>query len=711
MPATQANREISVTCALGADVLLFRRMTGTEQLGALSEYNLDLLSERADLNIDDLLATLLTVSVDLPQVQGGQRHFNGFVTRFALTGRQGRYSTYQATVRPWLWFLTRSADCRIFQDKTVIEIIKAVFEPYTVADFDVTMLEGEYAAMPYCVQYRETDFNFVSRLMEKEGIYYYFKSELGRHTMVLADSYGAHQPIPNFADIPYATRDDDTMKLSEVMYDWTMGGEVQPGAYVLRDYDFEKPTASSSSLLVRSALVRSYDQSTHEIFDYPGKFVVRAKGESYAQARIEAMHTRYERVYAGSNARGVFPGGLFKLTGHPRADQNSDYLVVSAEYALASDFYEPVPPKEPSPVFVCSLSAIPKEHAYRPDCTARKPYVRGPQTAMVVGKAGEEIWTDKYGRVKVQFHWDRVGPEDETSSCWVRVLQGWAGKRWGIMFIPRIGHEVVVSFLEGDPDQPLITGSVYNAEAMPPYTLPDHATRSTIKSNSSKGGQGYNEIRFEDKKGSEQIFIHAEKNQDNRVKNDSLEWIGNNRHLVVTQHRHEKIGGDAHLAITGNYKMKITGNTHKTVTGSYNEKIDGGMHSAVTGDHNEKVDGGRNTTITGDNKVKVDGTLSQDVGMAIQNKAGTKFGVDAGTDIHIKAGTNVVIEAGVSITLKAGGGSVVIGPTSVSVTGTPILLNSGGSAGSGSGVSVSAPAAPTAPTDPEAPTDADDGTT
>jgi type VI secretion system secreted protein VgrG len=651
MAAIQTNREISVTCEQGDDVLLFRRMSGTEGLSTLSEYNLDLLSEKSDLKIDDLLGTLLTVTVDQPQ--GGQRYFNGFVTRFVLTGKQGRYSTYQATVRPWLWFLTRAADCRIFQDKTVVEIIKQVFEAYTIADFDVSMLAGEYAATPYCVQYRETDFNFVSRLMEDEGIYYYFKSESGRHTMVLADSYGAHQPVTGYTSVSYSPGDAALIQKSEVVFDWRMGGEIQPGSYALQAFDFEKPSTSSASLLAKSAIARTYDQSSHEIFDYPGRYAERTKGEAYAKVRIEAFHAKYQQVEAGTNARGLYPGGLFKLSDHPRTDQNKEVLIVSARYALASDDYEPTPPKEPTPVLVMEFTAIDKEHAYRPECIARKPVMQGPQTALVVGKSGEEIWTDKYGRIKVQFHWDRVRPEDETSSCWVRVAQGWAGKRWGTMFIPRIGQEVIVSFLEGDPDQPIVTGSVYNAETMPPYTLPDNATRSTIKTNSSKGGGGYNEIRFEDKKGSEQLFIHAQKDQDNRVKNDSKEWVGNNRHLMVQKNLHEQVSG--------------------------------ARHTKVAGDHNEKVDG----------------TVSLNSGKDIQFKSAMKYGLDAGTDIHIKAGMNVVIEAGASITLKAGGGFIVIGPVSVAVSGTPILLNGGGSAGSGGGSS---------PTAPEAPTAADEGT-
>ena len=649
--ATQRNRELSLSCALGDDALLIRRMIGSEALSSLFEYRLELLGEKADVRIESLLGTPMTVSVALPR--GGARHFNGFVARFAFAGRHGRYAAYQATLRPWLWFLTRSADCRIFQDRSVVDIVKAVFDDYSIADFDTSGLSGAYGRLAYCVQYRETDFNFVSRLLEDAGIYYYFKARPGRHTMVLVDSYSAHEPIAGYRSLPYAPGADNAVRRSECIFDWLSAGEVQPGTFAVSAFDFEKPSASAAgSLLAKSSLACKHDQSNYEVFDYPGGYTERARGEALAKTRIEAYHAQSQWMEAASNARGLHPGGLFSLDGHPRSDQNGEALVVSAHYELAADEYEAVRPETPTPPFLCRFSALGKGHSFRPPMTASKPVVRGPQTALVVGKAGEELWTDKYGRVKVQFHWDRERPDDETSSCWVRVAQGWAGKRWGSLFIPRVGHEVIVSFLEGDPDRPIITGSVYNAETMPPYPLPDNATRSTVKSNSSKGGSGYNEIRFEDRKGSEQLFLHAEKNRDDRVKNDALEWVGNDRHQVVKKNSYRQIGGT--------------------------------QHTRISGDHNEKIDG----------------VASLDVGRNIQARSGMNYALEAGTEVHIKAGMNVVIEAGSSITLKAGGAFAVIGPVNVTISGTPILLNSGGAPGAGAG---------SAPTVPEPAKEADDG--
>jgi len=652
MATTQTRREIQVSSVLGADALLFRRMRAHEGLSQLSEYTLELYSERADLNIDDLLATQMSVAVDLPK--GGSRYFSGHVSHFGFTGRQGRFATYKATLRPWLWFLTLASDCRIFQELSVPDILKQVFAPYTIADVDTSGLSSSYKALTYCVQYRESDFNFVSRLMEQEGIYYFFKSSAGRHTLVLADSYGAHSPAPGYAQVRFMPAADHAMRESEVIYDWRMSGEVEPGGQVLQDYDFEKPSAN---LLVKSTLAGNYPQARHERYDYPGKYTERKDGETYARTLIESMHTATQRVTGATRARGLFPGALMTLTEHPRSEQNAQFLLLEARYELSSDTYEPTPPAHPAPVLTCEFTALSKQQQFRAPLTSRKPLMQGPQTAMVVGKQGEEIWTDKYGRIKVQFHWDREGKHDENSSCWIRVAQGWAGKRWGSVFTPRIGQEVIVSFLEGDPDQPLVTGSVYNAQTMPPYALPENATRSTIKSNSSKGGGGYNELRFEDKKGAEQVFLHAQKNLDQRVLKDSLDWVGGDRHSKVDQDLREKVGGDRHSSVGGNRNEKATG--------------------AVS------MSAGSNMII--------DGKL--------------KTGVTAGLDVHIKGGMNVVIEAGATITMKVGSTFLTLTPAMILASTIPLPLPQAGSAATA--LALSAATGPACV--PLPPKEADDG--
>jgi len=659
MSATQDHRTMSVTSPLPANTLLFWRMTGSEQLGRLSEYRVHLLSKNADIHIADVLGKSMTVNMVLPG--NGARHFNGIVTRFASTGAYADFFSYEAIVRPWLWLLTRSSNCCIFQDMSVPDIVSAVCHGKAYAGLpvlDKSQLTSTYPKLTYCVQYRESDFNFVCRLLEQAGIYFYFSHTASNHTMVLVDSSGTHTDIPGYRSVPFRVEAGHTDSDVESIYEWIAGGEIQASKYVMNDFDFEHTSSSTSgSLLATGSANAAFKQPVYEQFDYPGGYISVGDGQTLTSARVDELQGQSEQISAVSIARGLFPGGLFGLSEHPRADQNGKYLVTGAEYTITDTKYEttgnPSCSTADGASFICRLSAIGTAHSYRPQRITPCPYVRGPQTAIVVGKAGEEIWTDQYGRIKVQFHWDRVGKEDEKSSCWVRVAQSWSGKRWGSMFIPRIGMEVVVEFLEGDPDRPLVTGCVYNSDMIPPYGLPGNQTRSTIKSNSSKGGNGFNELRFEDKKGSEQVFIHAQHNLDTYVKNDTLEWTGNDRHHIVTKNNMEQVGGDQSLS--------------------------------VKGDLNQKVEG----------------TSSMDAGMNLEQKAGTNVGIEAGTDLHIKAGMNVVIEAGMSITLKAGGGYIVIGPASVAIVGTPILLNSGGSAGSGAGITTKAPVAPTK---------ADDGT-
>lgn len=640
MPSIQRHRSISVNTVLGEDVLLLRSMTATERLSAPFEYELTLLSHRVDVPVDELLGTPATAALELPD--GNRRFFNGYISRFSQTGFDGAYTVYKATLVPWLWFLSRTADCRTYQDKKVPDIVKEIFREHGFTDFD-ERLSGTYRNRTYCVQYRETDLDFLDRLLENEGIYYFFEHLDGKHTLVLADSYSAHSKVPGYESVPYFPQGASALREIDHIDDWTLDNEVRPGAYAHNAYDF---TAPRKNLLSRRSAPKGHAMAEMEIFDFQGDYTETADGEGYARTRLEEVQANHEIARAAGNARGLACGVLFSLTGYQREDQNREYLIISTNYSLQSDEFK-TGAVAGEPLFRSTLGAIDSQVPYRPPSLTTKPVVKGPQTAIVVGKAGEEVWTDKYGRIKIQFHWDRYGKSDETSSCWVRVAQVWAGKGWGGMMIPRIGQEVIVDFLEGDPDQPIVTGRVYNGDCMPPYTLPGEGTKTALKTCSSKGGGGFNEIRFEDKKGSEQVFIHAEKNQDVRIKNDTFEWVGNEQHLIVKSDQLEEVGGDKHLA--------------------------------VKGDRNEKVSG----------------TVSLDAGVDLQQKVGMKHGLDAGMEIHLKAGMNVVIEAGMSITLKAGGGFIVVGPAGVTISGTPVLMNSGGSAGSGSGCSPDAPKTPT----------------
>jgi len=538
----QATRLAKITSPLGPEVLLLKDMGGGDELGRLFNYELQLHSLDNAIDLNQVLGKPMCVSMQLDG--GGERHFHGIVARFSQNVDQGQFASYQATLRPWLWLLTRTSDCRIFQNLTIPQIIKQVFRDLGFSDFE-DALSRPYREWEYCVQYRETSFDFVSRLMEQEGIYYFFRHEQGRHVLVLADAYGAHTSAPGYASVPYYPKNEQQRERDHI-HDWHLAQEVQPGSLELNDYDFQRPSARID---VRSAMPRPHAAGDYPLYDYPGTYVQSEDGEHYARTRIEALQTLHEQVELAGNARGLGSGHLFSLTGFTRQDQNREDLIVGARYYLSQESGE-TSGGAPSAQFESSLTCIDAQQSYRPLPHTHRPIVKGPQTALVVGPKGEEIWTDQFGRVKVHFYWDRHDQSNENSSCWIRVSQSWAGKNWGSMQIPRIGQEVIVSFLEGDPDRPIITGRVYNAEQTVPYDLPDNATQSGMKSRSSKGGTpaNFNEIRIEDKKGAEQLYIHAERNQDIVVEVDESHSVGHDRN--------KSIGHDETVTI-GNNRLRI----------------------------------------------------------------------------------------------------------------------------------------------------------
>lgn len=647
MERTQAYRAIEIESPLGKDVLLFHKMIFTEELGRLFEFQIDLLSENPNVKFDDILGQKITVRLQIKP--GKTRYFSGHVSNFSQSGMVGDLYAYHMTAHPWLWFLTLRANCRIFQKKKVPDIIKQVFGDQGFSDYEEA-LSGNYQPWRNCVQYRESDFNFVSRLMEQEGIYYYFKHENDKHTLVLSDSISSHQPYPGYEKLPYFPLVATLRRERDHIHDWRITQEVLSGACALNDFNFRTPKAN---LQVKSAIQHEHVMSGMEVYDYPGKYLETDRGQTYARVHIEEMQSGHELLHGEGNARGLSVGSIFELSGHPRKDQNREYLIVSANHSIISDVYETAAVAEAAAdIYSCKFTAIHSKRPFRSERITPKPIVKGPQTAIVVGPSGEEIYTDKYGRVKLKFHWDRYSKADESSSCWVRVSQNWAGAKWGAVNIPRIGQEVIVDFIEGDPDRPIITGRVYNDDNMPPYDLPANATQSGVKTRSSKGGAptNINEFRFEDKKGEELIFLQAEKDQEIRVKHDLAELIGNEDHLTVKSDQFQVIKGDKNLA--------------------------------VNGDRNEKVDG----------------TISREAGMDMQEKVGMRHALSAGLEIYLKAGMNVVIEAGMSITLKAGASFIVVGPTGVIISGLPtVLINSGGAPVPGSGCSPQSPKAPREP--------------
>jgi len=657
MAQIQTSRPFEIFTPLGDDVVLFHRMAATEELGRLYQFELDLLSKDPNIKFEDILGQNVTIRIRLPDNK--IRYCNGYVSRFCQGGSLGDFNAYIMTVVPWLWFLTRTADCRIFQEKTVPDIIKEVFRDNGFSDFEEA-LSGTYRKWEYCVQYRETAFNFVSRLMEQEGIYYYFKHENNKNTLVLSDSVSSHETFPDYEKLRYFPLEKEFPREKDHIYDWSISKEVQPGGFALNDFDFKRPRAN---LHVKSTVKREHAQSMMEIFDYPGEYVQTNEGEIYARARIQELQVEYEQIQGHANARGICVGNLFKLTDHPRTDQNREYLVVSATHEMESDAYVSASASGAKEIYSCNFTVIDSKQPFRPPRTTPKPMIQGPQTAVVVGRSGDEIHTDKYGRVKIQFHWDRYGKRDENSSCWVRVSHPWAGKNWGSVALPRIGQEVIVEFLEGDPDRPIITGRVYNNDNMPPYDLPANATQSGIKSRSSKGGNAnnFNEIRFEDKKGEELVYIHAEKNETIVVENDQSIDVGNNRDKKVGVNQSETIGANKTINVGVNHAETIGANMTQTVGSNKAETIAIAKALTIGGAYQISVGAAMNETVGGAKAEEIGGVKSVNVGVSSSENIGSNKSVDAGKDISESAGKDVSIQSGKKMSFSAGDDFTVTG--------------------------------------------------
>ena len=519
----------------------FRAMTGEEELNRPFAYEVEVLSKNDDLSLSGIVGKQMSVIVQ--QSDGGERCFNGYVTRFSELGMSGRYHAYRAVLRPWLWLLSHTSDCRIFQNKTVPEIVKAVFNKHTNALFHESFENAaEYQPRPYTVQYRETDFAFVSRLLEEAGIAYHFVHMADSHTLVLTDAPSVRTSRRGYGEVPLRPRSQ--VAETECLHTWNVSEEVKTAACALHDFDYRQPGAD---LLARRGTVPD-DRSLGEHFEYPGRYASTAEAERAVQVRLDESHSGRRVVQAVGPVRGLGVGDVFTLTEAPWSNPRKRHLVVEARYELRGHDPESGGDEGEPDRFACALTLHDAAASFRPARRTPRPVIQGPQTAFVVtprdqSSEGEEIWTDDHGRILVRFHWERARadvppqrarPADE-ASCFVRVASAWAGKRWGLQFTPRVGMEVVVEFLDGDPDRPLVTGAVYNAVNRPPY--PNTAkTQSGLRTHSTPGGtdQG-NELRFEDKKGAEELFVFAARDQ----------------RVTVQADRHLTVGGAASVTVSG----------------------------------------------------------------------------------------------------------------------------------------------------------------
>lgn len=561
-----------ITVQLPVEGLLFWKLSGHEAMSEMFELSLTLLGSDARLDRSKLLGQPVTVTIPTQNALSS-RYFNGKITRVAVSAVELsgiRYAAYQLMVEPDLWPMKRDRNLRIFQGQTVPQIINTLLSEYQVNVED--KLNGSYRVWDYCVQYQESSFAFISRLMELEGIAYHFRHEAGKHTMVLTDSATQHQPVSGYETIPYHQTASGGITTEEGIGQWALEDSVTPGIYSLDDYDFRKPNAWLFQARQNPA---SPSPGSIDVYDWPGRFVDHGHGEFYARIRQERWQVEHQQIQASATAVGIAPGATFTLTNAPFFSDNGEYLTTAADYLFEENSYASGGNSDIS--HQIHFRVIPSSVVYRPAQVTDWPRTYGPQTAKVVGPEGESIWTDRYGRIKVKFHWDRHAKGDDTSSCWVRVSSAWAGQGFGGVQIPRVGDEVVIDFINGDPDRPIVTGRVYNEASMPPWDLPGDATRMGFMTRSKDGNQdNASYLFFEDKLGEESVDLHSEKNMNVSVEGMHNEVVHqqtiyshlNTRSTSVVGHDTQTFNAGQTIAITANGRNEsIVDSETKSVTG------------------------------------------------------------------------------------------------------------------------------------------------
>jgi type VI secretion system secreted protein VgrG len=666
----QADRLMQFSSPLGKDVLLIESLEGAEGISRLFAYHAELLTDVGTaIDPKSIVGSKVTVAIALSDVKGS-RWINGIVASFEQRGGDENFDIYRARIVPSMWQMTLSSTCRVFQDKTVLEIVKAVIGDYGLSLSDQT--SGSYKPLEYCTQYSESDFHFVSRLLEESGIYYYFEHTDQDNKIVLGDSRSAYQDCPLSATVPYA--------VSEAGHEGAYGARVTEftatstmvsGKHATADYNFVEFKRVDASVKNSAS---QFGKNAYEQFLYSAGEEGYLKGSTtkstanlFLEARALASDATAEVFRGEGNLRSFCAGYTFTLTDNPHAAFNRKYLLTAV--TLHADQLPPYrsTAAQKRTEYSNRFTAVSSDIVFKPALTFEKPKIYGPQTAFVVVPAGEDIYIDKFGRVCIQFFWDRLRPANKVDNTWVRVAQSWAGKGWGAHFWPRGNQEVIVQFLNGDPDNPVITGSLYNGMNVPPYDLPDHSTRSGIVTRSTKGGsaQNANELRFEDKKGSEQIYIHAEKDLDTSIEHDRRITVGNNDSLTVTKNQTEEVDGDFNRQVKGNTIEKVGGNSDLNIGGNQTESVGGNHGLSVSSNQSISV--------------------------------GSAYSLNANNTIYINGGMSVVIQAGMELSLVASGNFITIGPSGVAISGTMVLINSGGAAGSGSAGSTGSPGSPGTP--------------
>jgi type VI secretion system secreted protein VgrG len=627
------NRMVRMKGPLPENRMFLKCAQVEEGLSQLTRTTVEFLSPDRALDLAQVVGKPISVSVQKEDEKW--RDFHGTCVEVRYVGLYQGLGHYVAEVRPWLWFLTRKRNNRIFQDMTAPDIIMKVLSDAGFSADTTNALSQSRTKREYCVQYGETDFDFIARLMEEEGIYFFFNHDQAKEKLVLADGIGAHSAVPGHAMVDFHFREPEYRRRADHVFEWTGAEQVTSGKVSLDDYDFKSPSAALGA--TRAMAKGSHEHNKYEVYDYPGALFypgpekpddrfAAGLGDHFARVKMEALAIAHKRWRGVGNVRAFAAGNFFTLQKHPRNKDNGEYLIVSATHQLQIETdYEDDESLRPllggrldfgsanKDTYRCTFEVVPKADQYRAPQTTCRAQIPGLQTAVVVGPAGEEIYTDKFGRIRIQFFWDREGKKDENSTCWARVMQPWTGKNWGMIGIPRIGQEVVVQFEQGNPDRPIIMGMLYNAETMPPYALPDNQTMSGIKTDKSKGGGGFNELVMEDKAGAEYVRLQSERDYKEIIKNDAVITIGlehkDKGDLTQTIHRNKtetlKTGdhtfkveaGNQTIEIKKNKSEKIEGKSDLTITGNLTETISQGNHSETVslGNYSLKTSAGKVT--------------------------------------------------------------------------------------------------------------------
>ncbi|MDR0867292.1 MAG: type VI secretion system tip protein VgrG [Planctomycetota bacterium] len=671
MSYTQDNRPAKITTPLGKDKLLLQTLTGEEALARPFRYEAVCASADHNLDLAQLIGQSVTVALKSEKEKGDTRYFNGVCTSARQFAGATVLAEYRLVIEPYFALLRHSQNCRLFQKKKLPDIVKAVFAAAGLSDYKLS-LTGNYPEIPFCVQYNESDFAFVSRLLEQAGAYYYFKHADGKHEITLVDAMSAHATGNGAAAASF---------LENVLH-WTAEQNFVTGKTATVAYDFKNPRGD---LAAKKAQDPRHPAGKLEKYLFRGNdYFQSADGEALAQTALESEQARHKTFACQTTARGLATGFTFKLQDCPVSAQNADYLIAESDFRLDTANYENGDDGEI--VYAANLRGIPKSAIFRPAIITPRPTVYGLQSAVVVGKKGEEIWTDDYRRVQVQFVWDRDGKKDENSSCWLRVAQIWAGKQFGAVFTPRVGDEVLVEFIGGNPDRPVVVGSLYNEVNRPPYDK-SMLEVSGIKTHSSKEGDGFNELRFNDKKDSELFALQAQKDMTTLVKNQLTLTVGDDDHKdtadMKTTVKHDLIGvvENNHAdTVKKDQTLTVENNRTRTVKKDETVTIEGNRSSTVKKDETAKVEGARNLTVSKDQTTKIDGarslTVSKDDATKVSGKrsanitgndevAAQEITLTGKTKITLKVGGSTVEISASGITLKSGASSIALSASDI----------------------------------------------